>query len=81
MGAAADVVLHKGWNLVGYPSLTSYNRSDGLDNIIFGSDVDSLWTYNANAQQWEELGESDYFEIGRGYWIHSNVEKIWDGPL
>jgi hypothetical protein len=32
-------------------------------------------------QKWKEIGDSDYFEIGRGYWIHSKVEKTWDVPL
>jgi parallel beta-helix repeat protein len=75
------ITLHPGWNLVGYPSLISYNRTQGLNNITFGTDVDSIWTYNAATKKWEELGPSDYIEIGRGYWIHSKVEKDWDVPL
>jgi hypothetical protein len=52
-----------------------------LNNIVFGSDVGSIWTYDATTQQWLELGESDYFEVGRGYWIYSNVEKTWEVAL
>jgi parallel beta-helix repeat protein len=76
-----SIALHPGWNLVGYPSLSNKNRTSALNNITFGNDVDSIWTYNAAIQKWEELGESDYFEVGRGYWIHSKVEKDWIVPL
>jgi parallel beta-helix repeat protein len=75
------ITLHPGWNLVGYPSFRSYNRTQGLNNITFGTDVDSIWTYNTATKKWEELEPSDYFEIGRGYWVHSKIEKDWDVPL
>lgn len=76
-----NITLHIGWNLVGYPSLTNKNRTVALNNISFGSDVDSIWTYNAATQKWDEIGEFEYLEVGRGYWIHSLVEKTWEVPL
>jgi parallel beta-helix repeat protein len=76
-----SINLYKGWNLVGYPSLSNKNRTAALNNITFGNDVDSIWTYDAATQKWEEIGVSDYFELGRGYWIHSKVEMVWDVPL
>jgi hypothetical protein len=76
-----SITLHPGWNLVGYPSLISYNRTQGLNNITFNSEVDSIWAYNAATQKWEEIGPSDYFEVGRGYWVHSKVTKTWEVPL
>jgi parallel beta-helix repeat protein len=75
------ITLNPSWNLVGYPSLISYNRTQGLNNITFGTDVDSIWTYNAATKKWEELSPSDYFEVGRGYWVHSKVTKTWIVPL
>jgi parallel beta-helix repeat protein len=75
------ITLHPDWNLVGYPSLTTYNRTTGLNNITFDTDVDSIWTYDAKSQKWDEMGPSDYFEPGRGYWIHSKVNKTWIVPL
>jgi hypothetical protein len=75
------IILHPGWNLVGYPSLTNYNRTDGLNNLTFGNHVDSIWTYNSATQKWKEIGPSDYFEIGRGYWVHAKVECEWVVPL
>ncbi|UCF07902.1 MAG: M20/M25/M40 family metallo-hydrolase [Thermoplasmata archaeon] len=74
------VSLFTGWNLVGYPSSKSRNRTEALNNMDFDTDVDSVWTYEAATQQWEELGESDYFILGKGYWIHSLVEKTWKVP-
>jgi parallel beta-helix repeat protein len=76
-----SIILYQGWNLVSFPSLEDRNRTQGLNNINFPGDVDSIWTHNVRSQKWEEIGESDYFETGRGYWIHSKVQKTWDVPL
>jgi parallel beta-helix repeat protein len=75
------IQLHKGWNLVGYPSLESYNRTDGLNNLTFDNQVDAIWTYDASYQKWIEMGETDYFELGRGYYIHIKTECEWEVPL
>ncbi len=75
------ISIHTGWNLVGYPSLTNHNRTNGLNNLTFGTHVDAIWTYNASTQKWEKLGPSDYFELGRGYWVHAKVECEWEVPL
>lgn len=76
-----EIALHQGWNMVGYPSREDKTRTEALNNIVYGTDVDSISTYNPTTQEWEELGDSDYFEVGRGYWIHSLVEKIWEVPI
>jgi parallel beta-helix repeat protein len=76
-----SITLHPGWNMVGYPSLSNRNRTAALNNLNYGSDVDAIWTFNAATQTWQEIGSSDYFELGRGYWIHSKVTKVWDVPL
>ena len=75
------IPLHPGWNLVGYPSIKSHDRTQGLNNLTFDTHVNSIWTYNATTQKWKELGPSDYFELGKGYWIHANQKCIWDVPL
>jgi hypothetical protein len=76
-----SINLDPGWNLVGYPTLTNFNRSLGLNNLVFDTDIDAIWTYTAFEQKWEQLGESDYFQIGRGYYIHAKTECIWEVPL
>jgi hypothetical protein len=75
------IPLHPGWNLVGYPSLSSHNRTEGLNNLTFDVEVDAIWTFDAATQKWEEIGEGDFFEIGRGYWIHVKTECEWEVPL
>jgi parallel beta-helix repeat protein len=76
-----SINIHPGWNLVGYPSLISHNRTSTLNNVTYGIDVDAIWTYNAATQKWKEITASDNFEVGRGYWVHSKVTKVWTVPL
>ena len=76
-----SITLRPGWNLVGYPSLMDRTRDSALNNIIFGSDVNMIHSYNAETNTWEEMGPSDSFVLGGGYWIHSLVEKTWNVPL
>jgi hypothetical protein len=75
------IPIYTGWNLVGYPSLDGKLRDTALNNIQYGSDIDLVQTYNATSKLWEDVGEFDYLEIGLGYWIHSNVNKVWEVPL
>ncbi|UCG69750.1 MAG: right-handed parallel beta-helix repeat-containing protein, partial [Thermoplasmata archaeon] len=75
------IILHEGWNLVGYPSLTSYNITEGLNELIFGTDIDAIWSYDAQNQIWDEIKENDYFEKGNGYWIHAKTDSVWEVPL
>lgn len=75
------ILLHPGWNLVGYPSKSDKLRDVALNNLTFNTHVDSIWTFNAATQKWKEIGQPDYFEVGSGYWIHSKVECKWEVPL
>jgi parallel beta-helix repeat protein len=76
-----QVQLHKGWNLVGYPSLTSYNRTDGLNNTLFGTHINKIMWYNATTQTWHSMSETHYFRKGVGYWIHTTEDIVWNVPL
>jgi hypothetical protein len=76
--ATQDVPLHQGWNHVGYPSLTQRDRTAGMNNLVFDVDVDSIWTFDAHADQWNHMGPSDLFEVGRGYWIHARTQCEWN---
>ena len=75
------IPLHPGWNMVGYPSLTNRNRTAALNNLTFGLEVDAIWTFDAATQTWEEINGGDYFEVGRGYWVHATQECVWEVPL
>ncbi len=76
-----SITLQKGWNMVGYPSLTRYNRTDALNNLTFDSEIDAIWTFNTQNQRWKQMEETDTFEPGRGYWIHATTECEWEVPL
>jgi parallel beta-helix repeat protein len=75
------IQLYKGWNMVGYPSLTNHNRTIGLNNLAFGSDIDCIQWFDSSDKSWHFMEENDSFEIGRGYWIHSKVNTTWEVPL
>jgi hypothetical protein len=75
------ISIKAGWNLVGYPSLSNRSRTLALNNLTFDTDIDAIWAYNGSSQTWQEVGPTDNFELGRGYWIHSKVAKTWDVPL
>jgi parallel beta-helix repeat protein len=75
------ISLYPGWNMVGYPSLTSYNITMGLNKINFTTEVDAIWTCDALTQKWEHLDEFDYFKPGKGYYIHSKAQTTWEVPL
>jgi parallel beta-helix repeat protein len=76
-----SIVLYPGWNMVGYPSLSRKNRSVALNTITFGNEVDAIWTFQNAGQKWDEIEESDYFELGKGYWIHATMKCVWEVPL
>jgi hypothetical protein len=78
-----SITLKPGWNLVGYPSTINKTRDLALNNLIYLTHVDSIWTYISETKQWREISPSDYFEVGRGYWIHSPLSSdiVWQVPL
>jgi parallel beta-helix repeat protein len=76
-----NINLKKGWNMVGYPSLTSYNRTDGLNLLTFDNEIDSIWTYSVGTQKMVQMSESDNFQHGRGYYIHATTDCVWEVPL
>jgi hypothetical protein len=73
-----SIPLHLGWNMVGYPSLTNRNRTAALNNLTFGVEVDAVWTFNNANKNWEEVKAGNYFEVGRGYWVHATQECVWE---
>ncbi|UCE36802.1 MAG: right-handed parallel beta-helix repeat-containing protein [Thermoplasmata archaeon] len=75
------ITLYPGWNMVGYPSLSNRDRTTALNNIDFPNDVDAILTYNSRVQRWEKMGPSDYFEVGKGYYVHATSDCVWDVPI
>jgi hypothetical protein len=76
-----NISLYKGWNMLGYPSLTNRNRTAALNNLVFDTHVDSVWTFDAATQTWDEIDENDYFHLGKGYWVHATQDCTWEVPL
>jgi parallel beta-helix repeat protein len=75
------ITLQKGWNLVGFPSLSNHNRSVGLNNLEFGVQADAIQWFDSSTKTWHYLDEGDHFKVGRGYWIHSTTDCVWEVPL
>ncbi len=78
--SGTQISLKEGWNLVGYPSLSSYNRTDGLNNLEFGTHVNKIMWYNTTAKTCYSMGENDFFETGVGYWFHAKEDAVWNVP-
>lgn len=76
-----NVQLYDGWNMAGYPSHINHNRTIGLNNLEFGTDVDVIQWFDSSTRTWHTMDVNDSFEIGRGYWMHSKVDTIWEVPL
>jgi hypothetical protein len=75
------IMLYKGWNLVGYPSLSNHSRTIGLNNLEFGIDIDAVQWFDGETKEWHFMGPDDPFAPGSGYWIHSVVDTSWEVPL
>jgi parallel beta-helix repeat protein len=76
-----SIQINEGWNHVGFPSGTRKNRTEALNNLTFGLEIDAIWTYYTNLDYWDRIEENDSLEPGRGYFIHSKVETTWEVPL
>jgi parallel beta-helix repeat protein len=75
------IQIYEGWNMVGYPSESNYNRTDGLNNLTFGVEVDEIEWFNATTKTWHEMNENDHFVPTRGYWVHATSDCEWEVPL
>jgi hypothetical protein len=75
-----QIPLKKGWNLVGYPSLSGDGRPTGLNNIQYDVHIDIIQWYDASTKSWHEMGPEDTFVTGRGYWFHTTSDCVWEVP-
>ena len=74
------IPLFAGWNLVGFPSNNVLDTQDALNNLEYGTEVDSIWTYDAQAHIFVEMTQTDLFRKGKGYWFHTGSDLIWQVP-
>jgi hypothetical protein len=76
-----SINITRGWNLLGYPSLTERNLSTALGNLNLGTDIETVWTYDATLHAWLVLNGSDRLKIGQGYWMYSKTGCTWNVSL
>jgi hypothetical protein len=69
--------LKAGWNLVGYPSTTDRLRDDALNNLEFGSDIQTIQWYDAAAGSYGTLGIGDQIVATKGYMVYANQDCTW----
>jgi subtilisin family serine protease len=72
---STTILLYRGWNLIGYPSLTEKNVSDALKGIPY----DKVEGYDANSSPYylKTLTDEDMMRPGCGYWIHVTTDCKW----
>jgi hypothetical protein len=75
-----QILLNEGWNLVSYPSLCSRDQDLALNNLNYGTDIDLIQWYEPSSG-WNNVGGGDKMVVGRGYWVHSKVNTVWEVPL
>jgi hypothetical protein len=68
-----NIVLKKGWNLVGYPSIHEKTVSDALSGIPY----EYVQAYNTTSGQMETLGPEDVMEPRKGYWVYVTENCEW----
>jgi len=73
-GAAVDITLTDGWNLVGYPSET-----DRLASITLPGAVDMVAYYNGGATYLitDAPPNTVTFSNGNAYWVHVTSDTLW----
>ena len=71
------IQLKKGWNLVGYPSSISRVRTDALNNLVFGVEIDIIQYYDTASERIIPLGSGDDMEPGMGYWMYATQDCDW----
>jgi hypothetical protein len=76
-----SISLNPGWNLVGFPSLSNKDRTEGLNNIAYGIEIEIIQWYDTSTKSWHSVGSDDYLVPGRGYWIYSKTYMIWEVPI
>ncbi len=82
-GAMPETViqLQAGWNLVGCNSQTSLNIVDATSSIAGDFEV---WTFDPVGDEWlyydpkDPASDLNTIEPGKGYWIYTTENGVWD---
>jgi parallel beta-helix repeat protein len=72
---ATSILLHAGWNLVGYPSLCT-NMT--VAYAFWGTGVDAVEFFDATATYKTKVAAPSYIMCpGEGYWVHAVADTVW----
>jgi hypothetical protein len=72
VAVSVDISLKSGWNLIGYPCLTSKLRDDALSSI--SGKYNMVERFDPITDKEIRLDSGDYMEPGLGYWIHATED-------
>jgi len=73
-GAAVDISLTTGWNLVSYPSITDRLASTTLPGV---ADMVSYYDSGATYLITDALPNTVTFREGNAYWVHVTADTVW----
>ena len=60
-----SLTLKQGWNMMSAPFTNEYNIQD----FPFSSRIESIYSYNANISDYEQIDVSGVMNVGIGYWV------------
>jgi hypothetical protein len=70
-----QISLRAGWNLVGYPTLSS---SQTVGNAFWGTGADIVEVFDQSATyRTKVVGPSYIMRPGEAYWVHVPADSIW----
>jgi hypothetical protein len=72
-----NILLRKGWNLVGYPSITPLLRDAALNNLNFNDQITVIRYYDTAEDRIKPVGPGDTMEPGKGYWMYATQNCVW----
>ena len=73
--AQTTVHLHKGWNLIGFPS---FNASYSVSDLKAETGATRVEGYDlASPNFLRVLGDAEVLEAGYGYWVRLEADTTW----
>jgi hypothetical protein len=80
-GEVFNIQLYTGWNLVGYPCMTTQDISTVIGGMLFNviqTEVYDPTNADGYRTRWQDPWDSVYFlNPGQGIWIEVSADEIW----
>jgi parallel beta-helix repeat protein len=74
MPESTGIMLHAGWNLVGYPSM---NANTTIADALFGTGYTAVEGYCPTSPYIMTLDNSYIMQPGEGYWVYVPADVMW----